>query len=116
MYVLSFQLLGSVHSSSALKRDIQLYAWKHGLKTGLYYLRTAPPADPQPYGISHRYVRAAAPLGLPAASLNQVPFPTASSIDSTEDGIVASPVQMPLDPAEDDDLSDAASPVCPCDA
>ena len=96
MYVLSLHSLESIHSPSALKRDIQLYAWKHGLKTGLYYLRMVPPADPPPYGVSHCYVHATAPVSLSTASPGLVPFLTMLLIDSADDSIVASPVQMPL--------------------
>ena len=99
-----------------MKRDVQLYAWKHGLKTGLYYLRTAPPADPQPYGISHRYVRAVAPVGLPVASPRLLPVPSTSPPSSLEDRMQASPVQMPVEPSGDDSVLDAVPPICPCDA
>ncbi|RDX47464.1 alpha subunit of ribonucleoside-diphosphate reductase [Lentinus brumalis] len=35
----------------ALLLDLQMHAWKRGLKTGLYYLRTQAPAYPLPFGV-----------------------------------------------------------------
>ena len=33
---------------------LQNRAWEKGLKTGIYYLRTKPPASPIPYGLLSR--------------------------------------------------------------
>ncbi len=33
---------------------VQMHAWKRGLKTGLYYLRTQAPAYPLPYGVARK--------------------------------------------------------------
>ncbi len=38
-------------SDQHLQLDLQLHAWRRGLKTGLYYLRTRAPAYPLPFGV-----------------------------------------------------------------
>ena len=42
-----FNLLNSSH----------FYSWKHGLKTGMYYLRTQPAADAVKFGIDANSVK-----------------------------------------------------------
>ncbi len=37
--------------SDCMQMRIQLHAWRRGLKTGMYYLRTQAPTYPQPYGV-----------------------------------------------------------------
>ncbi|KAI0740316.1 ribonucleotide reductase [Earliella scabrosa] len=37
--------------NTALLMRLQNWAWEKGLKTGIYYLRTKPPASPIPYGL-----------------------------------------------------------------
>lgn len=35
-----------------LQMDLALHAWRSGLKTGAYYVRSKPASDPQPFGVN----------------------------------------------------------------
>ncbi|TFK81335.1 ribonucleoside diphosphate reductase large subunit, rr1, partial [Polyporus arcularius HHB13444] len=49
--------------TSAILLDLQMHAWRRGLKTGLYYLRAQAPAYPLPFGVGSLPL----PTGAPAA-------------------------------------------------
>ena len=44
-------------ASQKVLNNSHFYAWKNGLKTGMYYLRTQPAADPIKFGLDPLAVR-----------------------------------------------------------
>ena len=53
--------------------DLALHAWKAGLKTGAYYVRSKPPSKPQAYGVSHQSLMASASAQTSDASVSVTP-------------------------------------------
>ena len=96
--------------------EIQLYAWKHGLKTGMYYLRSTAPADPQPYGASRRYMRTSAALASPSGNPPTLASAHPSRSNATHDDHSSSSSTSALEPIEHMDTSESGPPQCPCDA
>ena len=44
--------LNTYSNCADLQMDLALHAWRSGLKTGAYYVRSKPATDPQPFGVS----------------------------------------------------------------
>ena len=59
--------------------NLELHAWRSGLKTGAYYVRTNSPTDPLSYGVGHPRPRSTPLVGpVPSAplSVDAVTFPS----------------------------------------
>ncbi len=64
--------------------SLHFTAWKLGLKTGMYYLRTRPAVDAIKFTIKQPVAQAAAPVVIPAASLADEEAAMMCSLDNPE--------------------------------
>ena len=85
--------------------SLHFYAWRKGLKTGMYYLRTRPAVDAIAFAVDKAQLKKSTPLALPTEAASSTDQQLSSSMSSNGGAHVSSPSYC----STEDDICEACS-------